>query len=84
MKDERALAVVIQRREKRDALDVVPVKVREKNVRVDRVTVPAIPSVLLGKLFAQVAESSAAIKNVDVPIYADFNTGGIAAVTQIF
>ena len=84
VKNERALAIVIQRREKRDALDVVPVKVREKNVRVDGMAVLSISSVLLGKLFAQVAESSAAIKNVDVPIYADFNTGGIAAVTQIF
>ena len=39
VKDERAVAVVIQRREKRDALDVVPVKVRKKNVRVDWVAV---------------------------------------------
>ena len=79
VKDERALAVVIQRRKKRDALDVVPVKVRKKNVRVDGVAIP-----FLGEMLAQVAESGAAIKNVDVPIYADFNTGGISAVTQVF
>ena len=79
MKDERIVAVVIQRRKKRDALDVVPVKVRKKNVRVDWVAVP-----FLGKLLAQVAESGAAIENINVPVDADFNTGGIAAVTQVF
>ena len=79
VKDERAIAIVIQRRKKRDALDVVPVKVRKKNVRVDRVAIP-----FLGKLLAQVAESGAAIENVNVPVDADFNTRGIAPVTQVF
>jgi hypothetical protein len=71
--------VVIKRREKRDPLDVVPVEVRKKDVCVDGVTVS-----LLRELFAQVAESGAAIENVNVPIDADFNTGSIAAVTQVF
>ena len=79
MKDERALAVVIERLKEREALDVVPVKVRKKNVRVDWVAVP-----FLGKLLAQVAESGAAIENINVPVDADFNTGGIAPVTQVF
>jgi hypothetical protein len=48
-------------------------------VRVDGITIP-----FLGELLAQVAESGAAIENVNVPIDADFNTGGIAAVTQVF
>jgi hypothetical protein len=48
------------------------------------VAVLAISSVLLRELLAQVAESGAAVENVDVPIDADFNTGGIAAVTQVF
>jgi len=60
------------------------VKVRKKNVRVDRMAVPAISSVLLGELLAQVAESGAAIENINVPVDADFNTGGIAPVTQVF
>jgi len=59
-------------------------KVREKNVRVDRMAALAISRVLLGKLFAQVAESGAAIENINVPVNADFNTGGITAVTQVF
>jgi hypothetical protein len=42
----------------------------------------AIP--LLGKLLAQVAESGAAVEYVNVPVDADFNTGGIAPVTQVF
>jgi len=84
VEDKRAVAVVIERREKRDSLNVVPVKVRKKNVRVDRMAVPAISSVLLGELLAQVAESGAAIENINVPVDADFNTGGIAPVTQIF
>ena len=63
---------------KRDALDVVPVKVREKDVRVRG------RSVLFHlQLFAQVAESSAAIEDVDMPIQADFNTGRVTAITQI-
>jgi len=35
VEDERVVAVVIERREKWDALDVVPVEVGKKNVRVD-------------------------------------------------
>jgi hypothetical protein len=46
--------------------------------------VPAISSVLQGELFAQVPESGAAIENINVPVDADFNTGGIAPVTQVF
>jgi hypothetical protein len=84
VKDERAVAVVIQWLEKRDALDVVPVKVGKENMGVDWVAVLAISSVLQGELLAQIAESGATIKNVDVPVDADFNTGGIAAVTQVF
>jgi hypothetical protein len=53
--------------------------VRKKNVRVDGVAVS-----FLGKLLAQVAESGAAIENINVPVDADFNTGGIAPVTQVF
>jgi len=36
------------------------------------------------QLFAQVAKSGAAIKHVNVPVDAHLDTGGIAAVTQIF
>ena len=36
MKDEAVLRAVIKRPEERDALNVVPVKVRDENVRYDR------------------------------------------------
>jgi len=53
--------------------------VREKNVRINGMAVP-----FLGKLLAQVAESGAAIEYVNMPVDADFNTGGIAPVAQVF
>jgi hypothetical protein len=48
-------------------------------MRVDGVAVS-----FLRELLAQVAETGAAIENINVPIDANFNTGGIAAVTQVF
>jgi len=84
VKDERIIAVVIERREKRDALDVVPVKVGEKNVRVDGLPAFAAYRVFLRELFAQVSETGAAVEDIDVPVDAHLNTGGIAAVTQVF
>jgi hypothetical protein len=79
VKDKRIFAVAIKRREKWDALDVVPVKVRKKYVGVD-----GMPILFLRKLFAQIAKSGAAVKNVNVPIHADLNARGITAVSQVF
>src|SRR5882724_1841673 len=84
VEDERVVAVVIERREKWDALDVVPVEVGKKNVRVDGMAVLPVYSLFQGQLFAQVAKSSAAVKYVNVPVDAHLNTGGIATVTQVF
>ena len=88
VKDEGVIAVAIERREKRDALDVVPVKVREKNVCGDRVLSASVVCVLRGllldQLFAQIAEAGAAIENINVPVDTHLNTGGIAPITQVF
>jgi len=88
VEDEGVIAVAIKRREKRDALNVVPVKVREKNVRGDRVFSASVLRVLralfLDKLFAQIAKAGAAIKDINVPVDAHLNTGGIAPITQVF
>jgi len=58
---------------------VVPVKVGKKNVRVDGMAV-----LFVRKLFAQVSEAGAAVEDIDVPVDAHLNTGGIAAITQVF
>ncbi len=75
---ELAAGVFIQRPEKRHALNVVPVEMRNKNVRGERV---------LGELafqFApQHAESRAAVEDVDLISDAHFHAGGIASVAQI-
>ena len=38
----------------------------------------------VGQLFAQITETGAAVKDIDVLVDADFNAGGIASVTQVF
>src|SRR5439155_24157131 len=65
--------------EKWDALDVVPVKMRKKNMRAQRLAVE-----FLCQLFAQDAKSGAAIKDVDVAVDANLHAGSVAAIAQIF
>src|SRR5262249_36471486 len=79
MKDERTALALIQRREEGNALNVVPMKVREENVRVERLAVG-----FLLQLLAQIAKPGATVKDVDVPIDAHFHAGSIAAITQVF
>ena len=70
MEVKPALSVIVERAEERDALDVVPVEMRKEDVSKHR---------LLAKLgreaFAEIAESGAAIEDVDVPVDAHFDAG---------
>src|SRR5215472_14439920 len=79
VKDERALVIVVERSKKRNALDVVPVEVGEKNVRRKRLSAGFLLQVL-----AEDAEAGAAIKNVDLSVDTDFDAGGVASIAQIF
>jgi len=67
---------------------MVPVKVREKNMCVDGMLCASVVCFLrvlfLRELLAQVAESGAAVKDVDVPVDAHLNAGGIAAIAHVF
>src|SRR5579859_1974887 len=54
MKEKMTFAVRIERREKRNALDMVPVEMREKYMRGNGIAVR-----FLHKLFAQIAEAGA-------------------------
>jgi len=76
MEDEAAVAVVIERAEERDALDVVPVKMRNENVSGYRLVLE-----FRIELATEGAESGAAIENVDGVSRANFDAGGIAPVT---
>src|ERR1700682_729112 len=78
VKKERAVLARIKRSKKRDALNVVPVEVRQENMRGDRSAVA-----FLNQLLAQVKEAGAAVKDVNMPSDAPLYAGGVAAVAQV-
>src|SRR5579884_1245721 len=78
VENKRIFAVAIKRRKKRNALDMVPVKVGKKNMRGN-----GMPVLLLHKLLAQVAETGAAKKDVRVPVPAA-PTAGVLAPKALF
>src|SRR5438477_2544438 len=79
MKEEVVLRFVVQRPKKRDALDVVPMEVRDKHMRRHRSSVE-----LATKLVTEHAESGAAVENVQLVTEPHFDAGGIPAVAQVF
>ena len=79
MEEKIVVRVGIKRKEEWNALNVVPMKVRQKNVSVDG------SILMLGvKLLAQITKAGAAIENIDLAVDAHFNAGGITPVAQIF
>ena len=70
--------VVIQRAEKRHALNVIPMEVRNENVSVKL----AIAEFVF-QLVAQHAEAGTAIENVNALSQANLDARGVAPVTQI-
>jgi hypothetical protein len=76
MKNEAAVAVVIEWPEERDALDVIPVEMRNENVSGYWLVLE------FGiELATECAESRAAIEDVDGVSGANFDAGGVAPVT---
>src|SRR5437016_12052438 len=67
-----AFAVGVKGREKWNALDVVPVEMREKDVRGNGSSVG-----FLHELLAEIAKAGSAIKHVDVVIQANLDARGI-------
>src|SRR5438270_1231648 len=78
MKNEFAVRAVVERTKEGHALDVIPMKVRDENMRGERLL-----GEFLFKCMAQHAESSAAIEDVDAIPKAYFHARGIPPVAQV-
>ena len=75
---ETVFRVVVERAEERDALDVVPVKMRDEDVGANRFAL----RVAL-QLLPERAQSGAAVEDVEVVAEANFDAGGVASVAQV-
>src|SRR5579871_5545450 len=78
MEDELVLGMVIERAKERDALDVVPVEVRNEDVREQRLVLE-----FALELVPEDPEPGAAIEDVEVVAEAHFDAGGVASVAQV-
>lgn len=79
MKDEPVFRFLVQGAEKRKALDVVPVKMRDENMSVD-----GAGTEFMAQAHAEGAETSSAIENVKIVAEADFDAGGVASIPHVF
>src|SRR5580700_5089039 len=78
LEEEPVLRVGIQRTEERHALNMVPMKVRNKDVSRKRL----FPKFTL-QLLAQNAESCAAIEDVDAVAETHLDAGGVASIAHV-
>src|SRR5581483_2121475 len=79
VKEEPIVRVVVQRPEKGDALNVVPVKVGDKNMRLDGAGAEFAQQVL-----AEISKAGAAVEDVEMPVNPHLNAGGVAPVAHVF
>src|ERR1700746_3457298 len=79
MKGELILGRIVQRPEKGDALNMIPVKVRNEDVGGKGAV-----SELTLELIAEDAKPGSAVKDVDAVVEADLNTGGVTSVAHVF
>src|SRR5579871_1651338 len=79
MEIETIVLVGVKWREKRNSLNMVPMKVGKKDM-----SYQGMPIGLLRKLLAQVAKARATVKYVDVAANAHLHAGGITSVAQVF
>ena len=78
MEGETVFRVVVERAEERDALDVVPVKMRDEDVGANRFAFG-----IALQLLSERAQSGAAVEDVEVVADANFDAGGVASITQV-
>src|SRR5438270_617760 len=71
--------LIVKRSEERDSLDVVPMEMRDKDMRGNRAGVE-----LAAKLLAEQAESGATVEHVQLVAHPHLDAGGIAPITQVF
>src|SRR6266481_5261372 len=78
MEEEIVFWIVVQRQKEWDALNVVPVKMRDENVGDHRF--PARP---FAQLLAKIAEAGSTVENINMVVNAHFHARRVAAVTQV-
>src|SRR5258708_7132759 len=78
VKNKRILRVFVQRSKKRNSLNMVPVEVRDENVRRDR-----FPVRLTLQLLPEAAEARSAIKNIEVIAEAHLDARGVPSIAQV-
>ena len=78
VKGEAILGIFIERAEEGDALDVVPVKVRNEDVGRDGLAVG-----LAFQLLAEATEAGTAVENIKILAEADFHAGSVSSVAQV-
>src|SRR5581483_7062858 len=79
MERKAIFGIVVKRAKEWNALNVIPVKVRDKDVRAD-----GSSQELAGQCFPQAAKAGAAVENVQTAIDPHFHARGVAAVAHVF
>src|SRR5437867_2478091 len=79
MEEEVIIRTGVKRSKERNTLNVVPMEMGKKNVRVNGTVL-----MFLHELLAQVPEAGAAVEDIDLPVDADLNAGGVPSISQIF
>jgi hypothetical protein len=78
VKGETVFRIVVERSEEGNALNVVPVKVRNEDVGPDRL----VRGVAL-ELLPERTQSGATVEDVEVIAEANFDAGGVASIAQV-
>src|SRR5579864_9646548 len=78
VKDKLAAGTVVERPKKGHALDVVPMEMRNEDMRGE-----APVAELALQFVPQHAESGAAVKNINLIAQAHFDAGGVASIAQV-
>src|ERR1700693_1676551 len=78
MEDELAVGTVVERAEKRHALDVVPVEMRNEDMGGEWPVAE-----LTFQFVTQHAKAGAAVEDVDLIAQTHFDAGGVASVAQV-
>src|ERR1041385_984905 len=79
VQEKAAFRLFIQRAKERKALDVVPMEVRDKNMRDDGPVYEFFAQVV-----SKIAEAGAAVKDVNLLADTYFDAGGIASIAHVF
>jgi hypothetical protein len=79
MEGEMIVGILVQGLKKRDALNMIPMKMGEEYMRIDGAGTP-----LGHQALAEVPEPGSAVEDVDVVVDPDLDAGGVSAVLHVF